>query len=45
MQDDESPSRLAWERYEAQKREIAEAAVDADEYEARVRELAKDMML
>lgn len=41
--DDADASRLLWERYEAAKQRISQEAVDADDYEARVRELAREM--
>lgn len=41
--DDAETSRAKWERYESRKRQIAGEAVDADDYEARVRELAREM--
>lgn len=43
--DDAESSRSRWERYEARKRQIADDAVDADDYEARVRGLAQEMGL
>ena len=41
--DDADASRLLWERYEAAKQSIEATAVDADDYEARIRELAREI--
>ncbi len=43
LRDDAESCRDRQERYEARKRVIAETAVDADDYDARVRELVMEM--